>query len=425
MSLHLSVDRPGEDETLVVTDMFLLEGWTYSDAGTPELTVSYAGHQATVAAGGFRTDVSDALRIGPHRGYVATGSTAGLPAGTLEIVVTATAPDGETASITRTVQVADRDGELPDRPRPLSAPSERLDPRLAPGSLTHAEHVARYRWVAPLAAGKDVLDAGCGVGYGSALLAAAGARSVTGVDAFAAAVLEARQQDRHASTFLVGDLRDLPLEDDSVDLVVCFEVIEHIDEQERLISELRRVLRPDGVLVVSTPVPGAIAVHNPHHVREIDAEQLAALLRSTFARVRVLAQHSAIASVLDAPLPREAAPAMTWATGPVDPMYTLAIAGDAELPDLTPSGVLATGADIGALISEHYVLADELLRTQADLAAQRARAERAESALAALQAAHDDLHEQARVTHDSRSWRLTRPLREAAVTARELRRPRP
>lgn len=427
MTLHLSVDRPAEGEEPVVTDTFLLEGWVWSDAGPPTLTVAFAGREAVVEPGGFRTDVSSALGIGPHRGYVATGAATGLPPGPLEVVVTARAPDGEVLERRRTVRVAERSGPLADRPRPYAGIPERLDPRLAPGSLTHAEHVARYRWASPLARDRDVLDAGCGVGYGSAILAAAGARSIVGVDAFAAAVLAAREQDRHGGTFLLGDLRELPLDDDSVDLVTCFEVIEHLVEQDQAVAELRRVLRPGGIVLLSTPVPGAVTVHNPHHVRELTGAQLHDLLRPRFPQVRLVPQYSAIASVIDAPRPALDVPPLTWTTGPVEEAYTLAVATDADgaLPDLPPTGVLGSGMDIAGLISEVYATADEILRAQSEATAQRARAMRAESAYDALEQAHAELQELARVTHASHSWKLTRPLREAAVQLRGLRGRRP
>lgn len=421
MTLHLSVDRPLEHEHVVVHEHFLVEGWAWSSAGPCEVRMTYAGREGVVREGEHRLDVSTALGIGPHRGYLASGATTGLPAGPLEVVVTARGPDGETTERTRVLHVADQTGPTGHRPRPFTGSPERLDPRLAPGSLTHAEHVARYRWIAPLAGGRDVLDAGCGVGYGSAMLAAAGARSVTGVDAFAAAVLEAREQDRHGASFLVGDLCDLTLDDDSVDLVVCFEVIEHIRDHDRLLAELRRVLRPDGVLAVSTPTPGAIAVHNPHHVHEISGEELERLLRGTFAEVRTLPQYSAIASVIGPRLAVPHAPPMGWATGPVDEMYRLALAADGPLPELEPLGILGSGMDVATLVSHFYETQDSILRLQAEAAAQRARADRAEYALEALEATHEDLRELARVTHASQSWRLTAPLREAAAVLRDAR----
>lgn len=385
---QLSVDRPADGELPAVRDQVVVEGWAWSPDGPPQLTVTVAGRPTEVVPSGWRPDVSAALGIGEIRGFVALGSATGLPAGQAEVIVTATAADGVTVERRRTIDVTSDPSRREGRPRPWADFTERLDPAVAPGSLTHVEHVARYRWAAPLAAGADVLDAACGVGYGAHLLSRAGARSVTGVDAFAGAIIEAREQAHPGLEFLLGDLLDLPLEDDAFDVVVCFEAIEHIAEQGRMLEELKRVLRPGGVLAVSTPVPGAITVHNPHHVAEITADELERLLRARFAHVSILAQHSAVASVIDVG-PREGQVAVTspplgWTAGPVEPLYAVALAGDGDLPDLAPTGALAAGVDIGGLVSQFYATADELAKARAEATALRARAIRAEHAFEAL-----------------------------------------
>ena len=173
--------------------------------------MTVAGRPTEVVPSGWRPDVSAALGIGEIRGFVALGSATGLPAGQAEVIVTATAADGVTVERRRTIDVTSDPSRREGRPRPWADFTERLDPAVAPGSLTHVEHVARYRWAAPLAAGADVLDAACGVGYGAHLLSRAGARSVTGVDAFAGAIIEAREQAHPGLEYLLGDLLDLPL----------------------------------------------------------------------------------------------------------------------------------------------------------------------------------------------------------------------
>jgi len=109
------------------------------------------------------------------------------------------------------------------KPKPI----ERFDPELMGGSLLEAEHLARYRWAGALVEGKRVLDAGCGTGYGSELLARQGAAEVVGVDADAD-VIEAASRSASGVTFVAADLRELPADLGEFDVVVCFEVIEHI-----------------------------------------------------------------------------------------------------------------------------------------------------------------------------------------------------
>jgi SAM-dependent methyltransferase len=390
---QLSVDRPGEGETPTVRDLAVVEGWAWSPAGEPQVSVTIGGRPAEVLPGPWRPDVSAALGIGEIRGYVAMGSVTGLAPGLTEVVAAATADDGITVQRRRTVDVAGAGGSG-GRPRPWAGFAERLDPKIAPGGLTHAEHVARYRWAAQLAEGCDVLDAACGMGFGAHILHEAGARSVLGVDAFAGAIIEAREQARHGLQFGIADLLDLPLESASFDLVVCFEAIEHVAEQERVLDEIKRVLRPGGVVAMSTPVLGAITVHNPHHVAELAPYQFDRLLRSRFANVALRWQHSSLASVIDLGpkdgKPASPSPPLEWTAGPIEPMYAVALASDGDLPQPEPVGSLAAGHDIASLVSGAFDIADHLAEAQAELSALRARALRAELAYEALEQRHAD-----------------------------------
>jgi SAM-dependent methyltransferase len=175
---------------------------------------------------------------------------------------------------------------------------ERFVPAEARGELVEAEHLARYAWAAPLARDRRVLDAGCGMGYGTAMLARAGARSAVGVD-IAEEVVEVAVADAEPGVELVaGDVRELPFDDASFDLVVCFETIEHIAEQDAAVAEFARVLAEDGVLVVSSPNPDAYPAGNPHHVRELRPDDLAALVSRHLPHVEVHRQLDWIGSAV-------------------------------------------------------------------------------------------------------------------------------
>ena len=153
------------------------------------------------------------------------------------------------------------------------------------------EHVARYTFAARLARGKRVLDAGCGAGYGSAELAQA-ADSVVGVDRAAEAIEFARAGYALPNLrFEQASCEALPHPGGSFDLVVAFEVIEHLDHWREFLLEARRVLAPAGQLVVSTPnklyytesrgPTGA----NPFHVHEFDFEEFQSELKAVFPHV--------------------------------------------------------------------------------------------------------------------------------------------
>jgi len=166
----------------------------------------------------------------------------------------------------------------------LTFTGERFTPEVR-GPIWY-EHWHRYAFVASIVRGLRVLDAACGEGYGSFLLARVAAQ-VTGIDISVDAVMHARE--RYASgnlAFIQGSVTQLPLPDHSVDVVVSFETIEHLSPQREMLAEFRRVLTPAGVLVISSPnrpiYNEAGLVENHFHVSELDRAELKALLDPAF-----------------------------------------------------------------------------------------------------------------------------------------------
>jgi SAM-dependent methyltransferase len=155
-----------------------------------------------------------------------------------------------------------------------------------------AIHLKRYEFVRPLCANKEVLDAGCGVGYGTAHLAAV-ARRVVGVDIAADAIAYAREHYVAPNAeFVEADVLELPFEDGSFDVVCSFETIEHVRDAAALVAELRRVLRRQGTCVLSTPRVER-TTHtpaNPFHVLELSPDDFSALLRERFDDVELYGQ---------------------------------------------------------------------------------------------------------------------------------------
>jgi SAM-dependent methyltransferase len=166
--------------------------------------------------------------------------------------------------------------------------------RLIPGQVDIDllnEHMARYTFAVRLARGKRVLDAGCGAGYGSAELAGV-AECVTGIDVAAEAVEFARAHYPAGNlAFEQASATALPFPDASFDLVVAFEMIEHLEDWRGFLAEARRVLAPSGQLIVSTPnrlyYTESRGVHgaNPFHVHEFDFAEFSEELRAVFAHV--------------------------------------------------------------------------------------------------------------------------------------------
>jgi SAM-dependent methyltransferase len=155
-----------------------------------------------------------------------------------------------------------------------------------------ALHRKRYEFALPLCDGRDVLDAGCGVGYGTALLAGR-ARRVLGVDLDAQAVAYARGRYAAANVeFREADVQALDLPDASFDVVCSFETIEHVPDRGAFLAEMRRLLRPRGAFVVSTPRADRTDLRpaNPFHEVELAPADFEALLRTHFAEVELYGQ---------------------------------------------------------------------------------------------------------------------------------------
>ena len=238
----------------------------------------------------------------------------------------------------------------------LTFTGERFTPEVR-GAIWY-EHWHRYAVVAPLAAGKRVLDAACGEGYGSFLLAQT-AQRVDGVDVDGPAIEHAQNRYPRANLgYSQASVTGLPMADASVDLVVSFETIEHLAEQAAMLDEFRRVLTPTGALILSSPnrpVYNADAGESNHyHVKELDRAELRALLDPRFPRQAWYAQRVAAHSMLWAE-PR-AVGAITFDVlagdsaerrdAPADPMYFIVVAGaaDASLPALPALSLFDDGA---------------------------------------------------------------------------------
>jgi SAM-dependent methyltransferase len=172
----------------------------------------------------------------------------------------------------------------------MSAAEERL--ANDPTSELWGEHLSRYRFAAQFAARQRVLDVASGAGFGLPILTHAGGRPI-GVDYDALALDDVRQRQPCAA-LVRADATRLPLRAQSVDLVVSFETIEHVPDAQALVVEIRRVLRPGGRLVLSTPNrafgPAERHTANPFHVREFTADELRSLLRESFDEVRLYGQ---------------------------------------------------------------------------------------------------------------------------------------
>jgi len=164
----------------------------------------------------------------------------------------------------------------------------------------YAHHIQRYEFAARYCIGKRVLDAGCGIGYGSNFLTTQGASEVVAVDISTDALAEAEKNYRRPNLrFLRGNveaLREIPSLGGPFDTIVNLENLEHLQHGDRFVDEARACLAPEGTLVVSTPNGDLTErddkgnIINIYHIKEYNVEELTTLLRPSFGRVDLFGQ---------------------------------------------------------------------------------------------------------------------------------------
>jgi len=151
---------------------------------------------------------------------------------------------------------------------------------------TTIEHLHRYAFALQFVSYKKVVDIASGEGYGSNLLAEL-AESVTGIDI-------AKESVEHASIkykkdnlkYIIGSADNIPVEDNTVDVVVSFETIEHHDKHHEMLKEIKRILKDDGILIISSPdkyyYSDLRKTQNPYHIKELYFQEFKDLISLYF-----------------------------------------------------------------------------------------------------------------------------------------------
>lgn len=233
------------------------------------------------------------------------------------------------------------------------------------------EHWHRYAWAAGLVGGLDILDCACGEGYGAKLLSAHAA-AVTGVDLDHDTIAHAtRRYQSPGLEFLSASALDLPFGDDRFDAVISFETLEHLTEHDQLLTEFRRVLKPEGFLVLSSPdrktYSDDTGFENEFHLRELYRDELEQLLSKHFPNYRLHGQklmfNSALWRMDDHGGPGECLTADLTANNhdqvvrsdrpEAPPLYFIALAAgpDGRLPE---TGPLSLFTDQAESVYAHY-----------------------------------------------------------------------
>lgn len=218
------------------------------------------------------------------------------------------------------------------------------------------EHLHRYALAMQLIAGKRVLDIACGEGYGAHLMATV-AKSVVGVDIDTKTIVDAAvKYQKENLFFLVGSADKIPCEEHSFDVVVSFETIEHHDKHDEMMQEIKRVLKPGGLLMMSSPDKMYYSdIHNfknPYHVKELYKHEFDALLKNYFKKTFLYGQKSFFGSMIVSYCGNATANTMAVYRGnyngmdqhPMEAVYVIALASDADLPAFNVS--VLDGADV-------------------------------------------------------------------------------
>ncbi len=278
---------------------------------------------------------------------------------------------------------------------PLVFTGERYVPGIS-GNI-ELEHMHRYIYALAYAEGKTILDVASGEGYGTALLASR-ATFVIGVDIAADAIAHAKRNYRLSNLeFRLGSCSKIPLEDGTVDFVVSFETIEHHDEHDEMLREIKRVLRPGGVVLVSSPDKALYTdkpdYHNPFHVQELYKEEFETLFRRHFKNVASLGQKVMFGSAI---VPIDGAAGATSADlqgatstpGLSEALYNLVVASDAALPAV-PLSFLDVGIDASDTVKHWRAVAaqrdGQIQRLESELQAAHGKLQTAQGELQASQ----------------------------------------
>jgi len=176
---------------------------------------------------------------------------------------------------------------------------ERMIPEYNMEDIIFSEHLVRYKFACQFVANKKVIDVACGSGYGTNIIAKARAKEVTGVDISKEAIEYANQNYKEKnSEYIEADATQLPLENNSFEVAVSFETIEHLEKHQDFLNEITRVIKKDGLLVISSPNKAIYPEGNEYHYREFTKKEFLTILKKKFKHVKIFQQNNYLISSL-------------------------------------------------------------------------------------------------------------------------------
>ncbi len=272
------------------------------------------------------------------------------------------------------------------------------------------EHLHRYALAYEYVKDKKVLDMACGEGYGSMLLSCA-ASHVTGVDISEEVVEFAKNKyQKDNLEFKTGECAKIPMEDSSVDVVVSFETIEHHDQHEVMMKEIKRVLKKDGILIISSPDKHEYSdiplQNNPFHKKELYHDEFKSLLENYFNNIAIYGQRIIYGSSIfpekdksqtvtyDMEKVTQNSIEQSRSIGMARPLYFVAFASDATLP-----------STIGSILEEPVTESETFTKFYKNYEKQVLEIEKQKELI--IINYRNELYN----VYTSHSWRYTAPLR--------------
>lgn len=315
------------------------------------------------------------------------------------------------------------------------------------------EHTHRYLLAKQLSSGKRILDIASGEGYGSAMLAET-AKSVIGVDISQDAVSHAAAKyQANNLEFRLGSCSAIPVADNSIDMIISFETIEHHTEHDEMMREFKRVLAPNGFVIISSPDKYEYSdrsnYKNPYHVKELYRDEFEILLKTNFKNCKVLDQRVVYGSAIFGNDVSEKFTSYKMEGGKVSeaflglpaPLYLVAIVSDDNLP-LIQNGFLEDDIELSDQIKsrdwqiinlnqniserdQHIISLNQeanernqrITNLDKHIANLGQEISNRDEHITSLNQAYD---EQITALHNSVSWRITRPLRYISRLIRKI-----
>jgi len=236
---------------------------------------------------------------------------------------------------------------------------ERLETFITNGAML--EHLHRYAMLSEIVKGKTVLDIACGEGYGSNILSK-NANKVIAIDIDAATIKKASiKYKKENLSFKTGAVQKIFCEEQSIDIIVCFETIEHVEDHNKVMSEFKRVLRPEGLLIISTPdklnYSDKSDYINPFHKKELYDTEFKTLITDHFQFSDFYKQKSFAGSIIQSEKKYEIKEFYQGDFTNIEtntkfkPVYWIALASDKPIPSL-PNGIYMHEKSIAELLFE-------------------------------------------------------------------------